>query len=55
MTESQIQFFCCDEHNDAYIEARRQSRIQGAEWTSEEHHALIEIEAHLARQRPESR
>ncbi len=51
MPDSRISFICCDEHNDAYIEARRRSRIQGADWTVEELRILGEIEQHLARQR----
>jgi len=54
MTDSRIAFFCCDEHNDAYIEARRRSRIQGVDPTPEELRIHGEIDEHLSRQRNES-
>lgn len=46
MPESQVCFFCCEKHNEAYIEARRRSRARGESWTIEEVEALNIIEAH---------
>lgn len=47
MSNPQIGFFCCDKHNETYIEARRRSRASGVDWTLEETDALNAIQAHL--------
>lgn len=48
MPDPNIDFFCCDAHNDAYIAARQKSRTSGLGWTLEEISALDVIKAHLA-------
>jgi len=47
-SNSIIEYFCCDEHNDAYVAAKARARGQDSEWTPEVHDCLNAITTHLA-------
>jgi len=52
MKDNEIVNFCCEEHNNAYIDARAKSRLTNDDkWTDEEHRCLDAIKDHLAQLR----
>lgn len=48
MKDNEIINFCCEAHNNAYIDAREKARLNDDAWTDEVHRFLDAIKDHSA-------